>query len=49
MEETNINSSKQNIVHILLMKDSISQQVYECVNQKKNFNDESFKQTTKPI
>lgn len=46
---TNINSSKQNIVHILLMKDSISQQVYECVNQKKNFNDESFKQTTKPI
>lgn len=46
---TNINSSKQNIVHILLMKDSISQQVYECVNQKKNFNDESFNKTTKPI
>lgn len=47
--KTNINSSKQNIVHILLMKDSISQQVYECVNQKKNFNDASFNKTTKPI
>ena len=45
----NVNSTSASNVHVLLMRNSISQQVYECVTAKKDFNDASFKKSTKPI
>lgn len=45
----NVNSKTESKVHILLMKDSISTQVYESVSNKRTFNDSIFLKKTKPI
>ena len=45
----NVNSQSESKVHILLTKNSISMQVYEAVNNKKNFNDSLFLRKAKPI
>ena len=46
---TNIESEKDNKVHILLTKNSISEQVYAAVSQKKSFNDKMFLKDVKRI
>lgn len=45
----NINSTTESIVHVLLIKDSISISIYEAVNKKQVFNDSLFIQTVKSI
>lgn len=40
----NLNKHEDTEVHFILIKNAISEQVYNCVNEKRNFNDSTFEQ-----
>lgn len=40
----NLNKHVDTEVHFILIKNAVSEQVYKCVNEKRNFNDATFEQ-----
>ena len=41
----NVNNTEQAVIHYIMCKNAISHQVYKCVEQKKMFNDSTYKPT----